>query len=220
MVEVATVALASAAAALLASPYLSGLTLSVPDRGSVQWWRPQASSSTRRVVTAAVAAVFAAMSGSAARWTVAWPAYLALALAGVVLAIIDTEHHRLPDRMIVPAAGAAAAVFVVVAALDDRWAALGRTGTAAGVVFVALAALALISPRGVGFGDVKLAALLAGCLAWRSWRTVGDGLGIGILAAGIGAVVLMVAGRANRRSHIPLGPFLITAALLAVAVPL
>ena len=86
-------------------------------------------------------------------------------------------------------------------------------------MFVVLTALVLISPRGLGFGDAKLAALLAGCLAWRSWRAVLDGFALGIVLAGIAAVVLVVLGRDDRSSHLPLGPFLVAAALVIVAVP-
>jgi leader peptidase (prepilin peptidase) / N-methyltransferase len=218
--DVAVVAVSGGpVAALVASPYLAGLTVSVADRANARWWHLRPASRARWAITAAVVVLLAALGGAASQWTVAWPAYLMLALAGSVLAVVDVEHHRLPDRLIVCAAVAAGAVFTLVAAVDSRWSVLGRAAAAAAVVFVVGMALVLISPRGLGFGDAKLAALLAGCLAWRGWRAVLDGFALGIVLAGIAAVVLVVLGRAESRSHIPLGPFLVVAALVIVAVP-
>ena len=90
--------------ALVASPYLAGLTVSVADRANARWWHLCPASRARWAITAAVVAVLAALGGAASQWTVAWPAYLMLALAGSVLAVVDVEHHRLPDRLIVCAA--------------------------------------------------------------------------------------------------------------------
>lgn len=57
---------------------------------------------------------------------------------------------------------------------------------AAAAVFAIFYLLALASPRSIGLGDVKLAAVLAGYLAWRGWLTVLDGLAAGFLVAGTG----------------------------------
>lgn len=217
-----TLALAVAgagAAALLAAPFLAALTISVPNRDIRAWWQVRPLGGARWAATAAIAVVFAALAGAAAGWTGAWPAYLALALAGTVLSIVDVEHHRLPDRMIGSAAVAAVTVFLLVAACEDHWSALGRGVAAAALVLVVLSAVVLISPRGVGFGDAKLGALVAGCLGWRSWSAVADGLALGILAAGRAAVALLAARRTDRATHIPLGPFLLAGALVITALP-
>ncbi len=205
--------------ALVVSVYLAGLTVSVPDRANTHWWHPRVPGRARWASTAAIAVVLAALGSAAADWTSAWPAYLGLALAGSVLVVVDVEHHRLPDRMILSAAAAVAVVFFLVASLDGQWTALGRAAAAAAVVFALLGAVVLIFPRGLGFGDAKLAGLVTGCLAWRSWRAVLDGLALGILAAGVVAVVLLVVSRAHARTHIPLGPFLLAGALVITALP-
>lgn len=209
----------SAVAALLVSPYLAGFTISVPERAVGQWWRARPSGGARWAVTAAVAAVFAALAGAAAGWTAAWPAYLALALGGAVLALVDVEHHRLPDRILAPVGLVAAVVFALVAGIDSRWHELGRAALAAAAIFAVLTAVVLVAPAGLGFGDVKLAAVVAGCLAWRSWRAVGAGLLLGVLLAGVAAVVVVIARRGGARSYIPLGPFLVAAALIVAATP-
>jgi leader peptidase (prepilin peptidase)/N-methyltransferase len=209
---------AAAATALLASPYLAGLTVSAPDRDNRTWWQPRRTSTMRVGVTAVAAGTLAALGGVATGWTAIWPAYLMLSLLGVVLAIVDVEHHRLPDRLILIAAGAGALLSLVAALGDGSWNRVGRAGLAAAVVFALFYVMALVSPRGVGLGDVKLAAMLAGYLAWFSWSHVVTGLASGFLASGVAGIALLATGHANRGTRIPLGPFLIGAALLAAAI--
>jgi len=209
---------AAAGIALLASPYLASLTLTAPDREVTAWWQPRTSSHTRYAVTAAVAVVLAALAGAAAGLGAAWPAYLALALTGATLAVIDAEHHRLPNRLMTVSASVGIVLLALAGGIEHRWDRFGRVTLAAGVVFAVFYLLALASPRSIGLGDVKLAALLAGYLAWHGWLTVFAGLAGGFLAAGIAALILLGLGRADRSSHIPMGPFLIGAAVLAAAV--
>ena len=109
-------------------------------------------------------------------------------------------------------------LLALAAGIEHRWDRFGRVALAAAVVFAIFYLLALASPRSVGLGDVKLAALLAGYLAWHGWLTAFAGLAGGFLAAGIAALVLLALGRADRSSHLPMGPFLIAAAVFIAAV--
>ena len=219
-----TVALAvggiGAAIALLASPYLAALTVSAPERGVAAWWRVRPLGGMRCAATAAIAVAFAALAGAAAGWTGAWPAYLVLALAGAALSVVDVEHHRLPDRLLGPTAVLAAVVFAVVAGAQSHWHPLVRAVVAAAATFAALVVVVMIAPAGLGFGDAKLAALVAGCLAWRSWRAVEAGLILAVVLAGATAVALLVVRRGRLRSYLPLGPFLLAATLIVVAAPM
>lgn len=113
----------------------------------------------------------------------------------------------------------AAVVFVLVAGVGSHWPAFARAALAAAAVFAVLTVVVLIAPAGLGFGDVKLAAVVAGCLAWWSWRAVSDGLLLAVVLAGVAAVVLLIVRRAGVRSYIPLGPFLVAAALIVAAAP-
>lgn len=211
-------AAAAGGVALLASPYLASLTVTAPDRAITAWWQPRPYSRSQYVVTAAAAVVFAALAGAAAGLGAAWPAYLALALTGAPLAVADAEHHRLPNRLMYVSGIAGVVLLALAAAIEHRWDRFGRVALAAAVVFALFYLLALASPCSIGLGDVKLAALLAGYLAWYGWLAVFAGLAGGFLAAGIAVLILLALGRAVRSSHIPMGPFLIAAALLAADV--
>lgn len=77
--------------------------------------------------------------------------------------------------------------------------------------------LALAQPRGLGLGDVKLAGLLGLHTAWLSWTAWYVSFSAGVLAAGLWALTLILAGR-PRASSIAFGPFLLVGSLAAVLV--
>ena len=76
--------------------------------------------------------------------------------------------------------------------------------------------LAFIYPAGMGLGDVKLAGVLGLYLAFLGWGTLVVGFAAGFLLGGVYAIVLLVAGRAGRKTGIPFGPFMIAGAFVAV----
>ncbi len=83
----------------------------------------------------------------------------------------------------------------------------------AGLLFLVLA---LISPSGLGMGDVKLAMLLGAALG----GSVVTALFVGTLAAAVYAIVLIIRNGAEaRRRSFPLGPFLAAGAAFALLAP-
>jgi leader peptidase (prepilin peptidase)/N-methyltransferase len=145
----------------------------------------------------------------------ALPALLAVAAVGLPLALIDRACLRLPDPL-VAAAGLAALFGLAGAAIV-----LGAPGPLLRALAAALCCaagyvlLALLPGSRLGFGDVKLAAVLGLPLGWLGWPTVLLGLVLPHLINGSVALVLLLAGRAGRRSVLPLGPALLVGALLA-----
>ena len=141
-------------------------------------------------------------------------------LWGLVLAFIDLDVRRLPDRLTLPAYPVAAVLLTACSAVTGDWPALARAAACAGlgvVAFFLLAFLAeLLSPGtdGLGLGDVKLAGTLAGLLGWWSWETALYGLLTGFILGGLVATVLLVSHRADRRSHLSFGPALVAGAYL------
>ena len=124
----------------------------------------------------------------------------------VAISAIDIEHRIIPNRIVLPSAGI---VLIAQTALDPspEWllAALG----ASGFLFIA----ALVYPKGMGMGDVKLALLLGAMLG----RTVAVGLMIGFLAALVPAAVLAIRhGSKARKIAIPFAPFLAFGAVVAL----
>ena len=113
------------------------------------------------------------------------PAFLFLAGAGVLLTVIDVQHRLLPNRVVLPSLGIGAALLTVAAAGEGAWSDLLRAGLAAVVLFAVFLVLALISPRSLGMGDVKLAALVGLFLGWLGWGIVALGAALAIGWSGL-----------------------------------
>ena len=127
-------------------------------------------------------------------------------LALVAVSATDLEHRIIPNRIVLPAAGA---VLVAQTAVhpSPEWA-IGAVG-ASGFLLVA----ALAYPAGMGMGDVKLALLLGAMLG----RTVPVGLFLGMLAALVPGIVLLARhGSRGRKMGVPLAPFLALGSLAAL----
>jgi leader peptidase (prepilin peptidase)/N-methyltransferase len=146
-------------------------------------------------------------------------AFLVLAVAAVLLAVVDLEHQLLPNRVLLPALAAGAVLLLGAAAAEGAWGALGRAVLGAAVLFLVFLALALISPGGLGMGDVKLAALLGLHLGWVSWSAVLVGPVAAFVVQALVALVLLAARRVQRSSALPFGPAMLVGAGLALAVP-
>ncbi|MFI6371607.1 prepilin peptidase [Streptomyces sp. NPDC050546] len=166
------------------------------------------------IATALVCAALAAATGTRPELGV----WLLLAPVGVLLTAVDFRVRRLPDPLTLPFAGAALALLGLTALLPEHageWttALLGSLALGGGY-FV----LFLINPAGMGFGDVKLALGTGAVLGWYGWPTVMLGTFAGFLLGALYGGALVVARRADRKTAIAFGPFLITGALLGLLV--
>jgi leader peptidase (prepilin peptidase)/N-methyltransferase len=146
----------------------------------------------------------------------ALPAYLYLVAVGIALAVIDLDCRRLPDAIVLPSYPVVALLLTGSAAVRGDWWALGRAAAGALALFAFYFALAYAHPRGMGFGDVKLAGLLGGLLAYLSWVALVVGAFAGFLLGAVAGVVVIASRRGGRRTALPFGPFMIAGALVAV----
>jgi leader peptidase (prepilin peptidase)/N-methyltransferase len=147
-------------------------------------------------------------------WAV--PAYLALAFVCVVLAVIDARTRLLPNRITYPAFPVVLGLLVVASVGLGDLGRLARGLLAAVAVGGFFLLLALISPRGMGLGDVKLAPTLGLALGWLSWGAVAVGVFAGFLLGGVAGLAAIAVLGLTRKSLLPFGPWLVTGALLGV----
>ena len=127
----------------------------------------------------------------------------------VPVALIDLEHHVIPNRITGPAAIAA---LVLGSVLDPSGEPTRLASGAAAGAFFGVAHLA--SPRGMGMGDVKLAGLLGLLLG----TAVAPALAIALLA-GVVIGLLIVSRRSvgeRRGAGVPFGPFIALGGLTAI----
>jgi leader peptidase (prepilin peptidase) / N-methyltransferase len=132
------------------------------------------------------------------------PAEVALGLVFVTtlvaITLTDLELRLIPNRILIVSAllGVAIAAATDPAGLPERAAAAAAAG---GLLFLA----ALAYPRGMGLGDVKLAAVMGLFLG----REVAPALFVALLAGSlVGLAMIARHGAAARKQAIPFGPFL------------
>jgi leader peptidase (prepilin peptidase)/N-methyltransferase len=148
----------------------------------------------------------------------ALPAFLLLGAALVALSVIDFEHFLLPNRIIYPVTAASIVLLAGAAIADNDGDAFLRSLACAAGAFVVFAVLHLVSPRAMGFGDVRLALLLGLDLGWLGAGEVVLGLLLGFVYGAVIGLLLIATGVKSRRDHIPFGPFLAAGALTALLV--
>jgi leader peptidase (prepilin peptidase)/N-methyltransferase len=134
---------------------------------------------------------------------------LALVLLLIPITLIDLDHRIIPNKLTL--LGAIVAPALVAYTAPDRLPEHLIAGVAAGGFFL----LALLAyPRGMGMGDVKLAAVLGLFLG----RAVGPALFVALVAGTlVGAAVIARKGAAEgRKTAVPFGPFLALGGVVAL----
>ena len=147
------------------------------------------------------------------------PAFWLLAALAVVLTVIDLRHRRLPDLLTLPAYPVALALLGVAAlALPGGGHRFLVALIGLAVAWLLFLVLALISPAGMGGGDVKLSGVLGLYLGWLGAAALMAGLLGAFLLAAVTGVGLIAARKATRKSQLPFGPFMLTATLAVIAI--
>jgi len=133
----------------------------------------------------------------------------------IIIFVIDLEHGLILNKVVYP--GMVAALLLALypwpwfsesIGMRVAYAALG--GAAGFAVFLLIA---LVSRGGMGWGDVKLAALMGLAIGFP---LVFVAIIMAAILGGIVAVALMIAKKRTRRQTIPFGPFLALAAMVTL----
>ncbi len=167
------------------------------------------------LVELATAALFALVAW---RLPTLWalPSYLVVVAGLVILSAIDFEHKRLPAAIVYLTALVAAPLLVLASGMTGKWNALLVGLVAAAACFAVFFAVFIAVPKGMGFGDVRLAGLCGGWLGWLGASVVPVGIVVSFVLAGVPAMVLLARGKATRKSAIAFGPFLAGGTVFAI----
>ena len=139
-------------------------------------------------------------------------ALLYLAAVSVVLGLIDIDTHTLPNRIVLPSFLIGIVLLGTATFVSSDYSALIRAGIGSAALFLAYGILAFAYPGGMGFGDVKLAAVLGLYLGYLGWSQLVVGAFAAFLIGGLFGLALMAFRRANRKTSIPFGPWMLTGA--------
>ncbi len=152
--------------------------------------------------------------GAVARYESLWQGILVAMLLSMMpaIAIIDIRHRIIPNRLMYPTL-VGFTLYVVVGwllggPLDPARAAIGLLAFGGGLLVVAMVS------RGMGMGDVKLAAVLGVTFGAIGIGDVGVAAAAAVVLGGLGGLVALALGR-GRKSAIPFGPYLAAGAVVA-----
>ena len=173
------------------------------------WWR-----------TAGASAVAAGLVGLAVgrdSWLVAT---IPLVPVLVALSVVDWHTKLLPTRIVLPATAYALAVALALWPVTGDHTDLLRSVLGLVVARSVFWVLWFVHSAGMGFGDVRLAALLGIALGHLGWGELVVGLYTGFLIFGLPGLLLAVVRRDRSllRSAFPFGPFMVVGALVGVLV--
>lgn len=134
----------------------------------------------------------------------------------MVILVIDLEHGLILNKIVYPALVIALllsvffTIFLPQVAIVPH---IARAAIGGGIGFVVFFLIVIVSRGGMGFGDVKLAALIG--LA-TGFPLVIVALIMGMILGGLAAVTLLGFKIKKRKEAIPFGPFLAVAAIVTL----
>ncbi len=168
-----------------------------------------------RLKTGLATAVVAALLGGRVGLTSELLFLLYLAPVGVALAVVDWRTRLLPTKVIAPSYVLVVLLAVVAAGTGRDWSPLVTAGwgwlVAGGTFFL----LWFVYPKGMGYGDVRLAGLLGIALGYLGWAELVTGVYAGFLLGGVGGLILVALRIVDRKAS-PFGPWMLVGALVGV----
>lgn len=134
-------------------------------------------------------------------------ALVVILLFAVPLTIVDFREHRLPNHLTYAAIAISGATVGLAGMLTGSWLelaiALGLGFGTAGIGYL------MVMLNGIGMGDVKLLVATNTVLGWFSPWLILVMLAIGFSLASLVSLGLIVMRRANLKTPIAMGPFLL-----------
>ncbi|GAB2471360.1 prepilin peptidase [Xylanimonas ulmi] len=169
----------------------------------------------------------ASIAGVTVAWAVwvtgsTWvtPAFAIAALAGATLGVIDARTQRLPNAIVHPAFAAVLVLLGIAAAGTAKWESLARAALSGLALSLVYLTINLIDPsgRGLGLGDVKLAAILGLLAGWVSWQATAWTGVLPFLLGAVAAVAMIATGRGGRGRTLAFGPYMLIGAVVALTL--
>jgi leader peptidase (prepilin peptidase)/N-methyltransferase len=143
--------------------------------------------------------------------------YMAFFWTLVVLTVIDLDHKVLPNRIVLPAFVAGWIGLLIDALANDRMGRLTDAALGAAIFGGFFFIVAVIVPKGMGGGDVKLAFVLGTFLGYvGAPGVVLAGMFLSFLLGGVVGVAVMLGTGGDRKMQIPFGPFLAAGTVLGI----
>lgn len=176
---------------------------------------PLGRSAIRTSVAAAICAVVLALAGAHFGRHLVVVAFWALFLMLVTVSVTDLTHRLVPRPLVYGALAVMVPIQVIVAAVNRTWHDLGGAAIAGAVAFGIFFLIWFFVPRGMGFGDVRLAGAIGVGLGYLSLVHAYLGFLAAFLIGLLIGVVALVVSSEGRKTRVPFAPALAAGAILA-----
>ncbi len=170
-----------------------------------------------RTVSAAVltAALFAGAAAHFGRHVIVAPFCAFFALV-VVVSVTDLSHRLVPRWLVYGGLAVIVPGLVVTSATDDTWHSLTGSAVAGAVAFGLFFAVWWFVPRGMGFGDVRLAGIIGVVVGYLSLVHAYLAFLAGFVAGLVFGLAVMATSASGRKTRIPFAPSLALGAVVSV----
>lgn len=164
-----------------------------------------------RITTAALTGLFCAAFALRFGISLGLPAFILLAVLGVQLARIDIALHLLPNPLVLLLLAGGLLLLLPPGLINQQADDLLRAVLGAVILFGGYLSLGLISPGGIGMGDVKLAAPVGLYLGYLGWSHLLYGGLLGFILNGLASFVVLSQKRRNKATEVAHGPSMLGA---------
>ena len=143
-------------------------------------------------------------------------AYCVLFAGLLAVSVADLRVGLVPRVFLYPTFGLMAVALVAAAAVDGHWHPLGEAAIGGAIAFSLFFLLWWFYPKGIGFGDVRLAGVLGVGLTWLGFGALYVGFASAFLLGVVVGVVLMLREGTGRKTRLAFGPPLALGAVIGV----
>jgi leader peptidase (prepilin peptidase)/N-methyltransferase len=152
------------------------------------------------------------------QFTFSWElfAYGLMCAMCVEQSLIDITTHRLTRSVTMRAAFIGGPLLSIAAIANNHPGKIGVMALSFIVTLLTFLALSHASKRGIGAGDVRIAAVLAMFLGYLGATYVFQGLTLGFILGGVVALLLLITRKATRNTRIAFGPYICIGAMAVV----
>ena len=153
-----------------------------------------------------------------AGWSIELISLLVLAMLTMPLVMTDIKEHRLPNSLTLAGFLAGIGVSIIIGISRNSFSPLIHSLSVALLAGCTFLLLNLASRGGMGMGDVKLAVMLGALISPFGWQVLVMGFIVAFVLGAIFGLILLASKRANRKTLIPFGPYLLVGAWVSLFI--
>ncbi len=193
-----------------------GADASAGEEPAIRHLLPSGHSTARTAAAAVLTGVLWATSTHAVRPFVVLSPFLAFLAVAVAVSFTDLSHRLVPRQLLYGGLAVIVPLLVLASGVEHTWPDLLRAVICGAAAFGLFFVIWFLVPRGMGFGDVRLAGVIGLTVGYLGFVHAYLAFLIGFVVGLLFGVVLMVGSSAGRKTRIPFAPALCIGATVAI----